>query len=110
MTENEVEIELRIVRTIPDELKGSRFSDDFIIQHRQNSFTLSFFEVVIPIVAETSREDAVEQFKQLDHIEAHCVGRITVSPNQLKRMAQAIQNNIAHYERKFGPIEDELVE
>lgn len=108
MDEDEaVEIELSIVRKIPDDLRGSRFSDDFVIQHRRNSFTMSFFEIVLPIVVESSRDETIEQYKKLEHIEALCVGRITVTPFQLKRIAEAIISNIDSYERKFGLIEDD---
>ena len=98
-------VSLSINRVIPKELKGSKFANDVVIQHAQGSFTISFFEILIPIILEKDEEKRNKIIKELKEIEAHCVARVTLSPNQLLKMLDAIQENIIRYETQFGPIE-----
>jgi hypothetical protein len=101
-----IEVQIPITRIIPEALMTSRFSDDFIIQHRKGHFTLSFFELILPIVLEDTRESTIEAYKQIEHVDSHCVMRVTVSPIQLRRIQKAINTNLETYEHKYGPIED----
>ena len=69
-----------------EELKG-RYSNLLRITHTREEFILDFVNLVPPQGAVTAR--------------------IITSPGHLKRIVQALAQNLARYEEAFGPIPEE---
>jgi hypothetical protein len=68
----------------PNEMKGGQYANNMIVAHTKEEFILDFLMVAPP-------EGAVN-------------ARIIVSPGHMKRISEAIQDNIAKYEKHFGQI------
>lgn len=73
------------VKIDDDELKG-RYSNLLRITHTQEEFVLDFINVVPP--------------------QAAVVARIATSPGHLKRIIQALADNVERYEKAFGEIRE----
>ena len=72
------------IKATDEDLKG-KYANMMQVTHTQEEFILDFFLVVPPQGALTSR--------------------VVMSPRHLKRMVQALQENVQKYEDKFGKIE-----
>lgn len=95
----------RIERQIPidwfvsQEIK-TRYANNVIIQHSNNEFVLSFFEVLPPLLI-GSHEEVQAQLAQMRSAHAECVARIVMNPQQVKNLARALQENLQKYLEQF---------
>ncbi len=69
---------------IPNELKGGVFANNMVVSHTQEEFILDFLMIAQP--------------------EGALTARVIVSPGHVKRILNALTENIKNYEEKFGPI------
>jgi len=77
-----------------------RYASNIVVQHTQDEFVLSFFEVAPPLVL--GPDD--ERLKQLRAISADCIARIVVSPRKYKEFLEAMRQNWDRYlESTAGP-------
>ena len=81
---------------IPEDLEA-HFSDSFQVTHSENEFTISFFQVQYPFI---STEDP-EAIKKIKKIPSRCVVRVVVTPNQIRKVSKALQDNLDKYEARF---------
>lgn len=77
--------ELKINIT-PEKAQGV-FANLALISHTPTEFVLDFAQIM----------PGIQQ--------ANVVSRVIVTPDQAKKLLAALQNNIAQYEKKFGPIQ-----
>lgn len=77
------------------------FSNHTLVQHDDDTFTLSFYEVKPPPLTGSAEEKkaALEKIKTLP---AYCVARIVLTPSHFKRIVNAMQQNLQRYEKKQG--------
>jgi hypothetical protein len=68
----------------PNEIKGGVYANNMIVTHTRDEFILDFLMVAPP-------EGAVN-------------ARIIVSPGHMKRIFEALKDNISKYEKNFGAI------
>ncbi|HEY4496743.1 MAG TPA: DUF3467 domain-containing protein [Candidatus Paceibacterota bacterium] len=71
------------INASPEELKG-RYSNVMQIQHTKEEFVLDFFNIL--------------------QASGALVSRVILSPGHLKRMLDALQENLKRYEENFGKI------
>jgi len=71
------------IKALDQDLKGS-YSNLMQITHTQDEFVLDYFLVLPP--------------------QGTLASRVIMSPGHLKRMVNALKDNIEKYEAKFGPI------
>jgi hypothetical protein len=69
---------------MPNELKGGVYSNNMVVNHTREEFILDFLMVAPP-------EGAVNS-------------RVIVSPGHIKRIYEALKENISKYEQSFGAI------
>jgi len=69
---------------IPNELKGGVYANSMFVTHTQEEFILDFLMIVQP--------------------EGALTARVIVSPGHVKRILNALAENINKYEEKFGTI------
>ncbi len=69
----------------PNEIKGGIYSNNMVVTHTKEEFILDFLMVAPP--------------------EAAVNARIIVSPGHMKRILQALNDNIKKYESSFGQIQ-----
>ena len=72
---------------------------NMVIQHGPGIFVLNFFEMQLPI---NIQEDVGAPPKLV----AKCVARVGVPAPSMRSFFRAIEDNIAKYERRFGPLAD----
>jgi hypothetical protein len=68
----------------PNELKGGVYANNMVIMHTRDEFILDFIMAAPP--------------------EGSVNARIIVSPGHLKKIYEALKENIAKYEKNFGMI------
>lgn len=84
----------------PDELV-SRYATNFVVQHTDNEFVLSFFEAEMPILLGTPEEN-LARLESIGAVKARCVARIVVSPNRMAELLRIIGENYNRYQSRRG--------
>jgi hypothetical protein len=79
------EIQLQI--QLDDDVANGRYVNMALVNHTETEFTLDFIYV------------------QPQQPRAKVLSRIITNPKHMKRLLLAIQENLAKYEQKFGPVE-----
>jgi uncharacterized protein DUF3467 len=98
MAENTPEVprgEVRIHWYIPDDLV-SRYATNFIVQHGEHEFILSFFDIQLPILLGPSTE-VKTQIEQLRSVRANCVGQIIIAAERMPELIRILQENLQTY-------------
>jgi hypothetical protein len=68
----------------PNEMKGGVYANNMIVTHTREEFILDFLMVIPP--------------------EGTVNARVIVSPGHMKRIFQALGDNVSKYEKTFGTI------
>jgi hypothetical protein len=71
--------------TFPDELKGGVYANNMVVSHTGEEFILDFMLVAPP--------------------EGRVTARVVVSPGHMKRIFNALQDNMSKYEKNVRRIE-----
>jgi hypothetical protein len=69
---------------MPNELKGGVYANSMVVSHTQEEFILDFLMVAQP--------------------EGALTARVIVSPGHMKRICNALAENVKKYEEQFGTI------
>ena len=69
----------------PPHLQGGVYSNNMVVAHTKEEFILDFLMVVPPTGAVTAR--------------------VIVSPGHMKRILEALKDNVSKYEKNFGAIQ-----
>lgn len=69
----------------PQELQGGVYSNNMVVSHTKEEFILDFLMVAPPAGAVTAR--------------------VIVSPGHMKRILEALRDNVSKYEKSFGSIQ-----
>ena len=69
----------------PQELHGGVYSNNMVVAHTKEEFIMDFMMIVPPVGAVASR--------------------VIISPGHMKRMINALQDNVKKYEAAFGTIQ-----
>lgn len=84
----------------------SRYATNFIVQHTEQEFYLSFFDFPPPIFL-GSEEEKLAQLEQIDSVQASAVARIVISPGRMQEFIDILQDNLRKYQDKFDVDEEE---
>ncbi len=88
---------IRIERIYPDNL-SSNFVSNLVVQHEQESFILSFFEVWPPAIVGDTDEEKQAALDAIDHVNAKCVTRLIVTPQRMREFVKIMSDNLSSYE------------
>lgn len=88
---------LEVRRVLPADLIGL-FSDQFIVSGTAHEVILSFLQTQHPLAA------SPEEFERIEAIEARCVARIIVTPEQARLIELALRQNLARRAKAKGDI------
>jgi len=80
MAEDKRDIKVRL----PDDIKGGVYANNMVIGHTSEEFILDFLMISPP--------------------EGVVTARVIVSPGHMKRIFNALQDNISKYEKTYGTI------
>jgi hypothetical protein len=79
------------------------YSDNALVSHTESEFILSFFQIEYPFPTAAGADDRTENSQPSDepkHLTARCVSRVIMSPNQMIRVVNALQGNLAKFLKK----------
>lgn len=82
--EADVADERQIPIKIPEHILRAVYANQMVVRHTREEFVLDFLNFFPP--------------------EAIVNARVIVSPGHVKRMIRALQENLARYEARFGPL------
>ncbi len=99
MLERNPEKLVKINRVYPPDLE-TRHANNIVVQHDQDNFFLSFFDVWAPVIIGTE-EEKQELIEAIDSIDARCVARIVLSSTRAKELIELLNQNIQMYESRF---------
>jgi len=83
MSEGQGPKEIKI--SFPEKVQGGVYANNMVVSHTKEEFILDFIMVAPPAGTVTSR--------------------VIVSPGHMKRILEALRENISKYERSFGTIQ-----
>ena len=83
-------VTIRVENYLPDDLL-THYSDGLTVVHTENEFVISFLQTQFPIAA------TKEELEQVEVLKRRCVARVIVSPQQMGKLIEALQEN----SRKF---------
>jgi len=81
---------------VPDDIV-SRYATNFVAQHTENEFILTFYEVHPPILLGSPDENKA-QLEALGPIPATCVAIIILSPHGMRQLVDVLQRNLADFD------------
>lgn len=78
------------------------YSDNAVVMHTDNEFILSFYlsNYGYPHDGIMDGKTGRMQFSDVRPIEARCVSRVIMSPNQMIKLVGALQDNLARHLKK----------
>jgi hypothetical protein len=71
--------------SFPQEIQGGVYANNMVVSHSKEEFILDFIMAAPPTGTVTAR--------------------VIVSPGHMKRILEALRDNISKYEKTFGPIQ-----
>lgn len=78
----------------------SRQATHLVVQHHEDTFYVSYFEIWPPILIGTP-EEIEKQLKKAKTIRAECVARITISATAMPNFIKAMETNYESYLSTF---------
>jgi hypothetical protein len=87
---------------ISDEMVA-RYANNVVVNHSETEVVISFFETLPPLLLDKSEPLP-------EHVDAHCVARIVMTPRQAMKFLGALQKNLATYVLHYGTDDSEDVE
>ena len=86
------EIKLLIEWHISEDLK-SQYATNLVVQHTDQEFIISFFEVKNPIVL-GSPDEIKSTFEKIGSVRAECISQIIVTPKRMQEFIKIMQTNL----------------
>jgi hypothetical protein len=87
-----------IERFFPEGLT-SRFVNNVVVQHQNDSFIISFFEVIPPLILGDTEEERERILNSINSVKAECVARLIVSPQKMEEIIAAMSQNLQNYQK-----------
>lgn len=78
----------------------SRYATNIVVQHTDQEFIISFFEVLPPVVL-GSPEEQKAKTEQIKSVRGECVARIIISVDRMPEFVEALQNNLEKYRSRI---------
>ncbi len=108
MTKNRAINEVRAVEVskplewqIPDDML-ILWANNFVIQHTENEFIVTFFQVAPPILIQARRED----IEAIESVPARAVARIALTPHAMAELLRVMTENYERYQKKKIAVEE----
>jgi hypothetical protein len=83
---------------IPDEII-TRYATDMVVQHSDQEFLISFWEIQRPVLLGTD-EERKAQVQMIKFIENRCVARFAITPDRMQKFLDALKENVDHYQKE----------
>ena len=70
----------------------SRYATNMVVQHSEQEFILSFFELLPPIILGTPQE--LEKLDKMTSVRAECIARVIVSADRMPKFIEVLQQTL----------------
>lgn len=70
----------------------TRYATNMVVQHSEQEFILSFFELLPPIILGTPQE--LEKLETMSSVQAECIARIIVSAGRMPKFIEVLQQTL----------------
>jgi len=70
----------------------SRYATNMVVQHSEQEFILSFFELLPPIILGSPQE--LEKLEMMSSVRAECIARVIVSTERIPKFIQVLQQTL----------------
>ena len=74
----------------------ARYAQNFVIQHSEHEFLISFFEIWPPMLL-GEPEVIAKRAEAIKSVPARCVGQIIVSAERMPDLIRVLQDNMTQY-------------
>ncbi len=78
----------------------SKYVTNMIVQHTQEAFIISFFEIAPPLVLEE------DEIPNVESVKAECIGRFIIAPGRMAAFIEVMQENLDRFNSVFGDEEE----
>lgn len=78
------------------------WANNFVIQHTENEFVLTFFQVAPPILIRPTRED----IEAIESVPAQAVARIALTPHAMAELLDVMTENYERFQKKKIAVEE----
>ncbi|MBU1751223.1 MAG: DUF3467 domain-containing protein [Chloroflexi bacterium] len=78
----------------------TRYVTNLIVQHGEQEFIVSFFEILPPAILGTPEQQEA-QLERIDDIQATCVARIVIPAEKMSIFVKALQDNLDKFLSKM---------
>jgi hypothetical protein len=78
------------------------WTNNFVIQHTENEFILTFFQVTPPILIQPTRED----IEAIESVPARAIARIALTPHAMAELLDVITENYERFQKKKITVEE----
>lgn len=85
-----IETPINIHHYIPENVLGI-YSDGAQVMHTKNEFIVTFFQIEHPVWPMTADAPTI------DSVKSRCVARIIMSPQQMLKLVQALNENLSKF-------------
>jgi len=85
-------IAIQINYKTPESLRVG-FANHLIVQHDENTFYLSFFEALPPVLVGTE-EERMQQLASLGPLPAYCVAKIAIPGDRMEKFVEVLAGNV----------------
>lgn len=83
----------------PDDMHGV-YASQFVIQHTDKEFYISFFDAPPPLIV-GSEEERKRMVDELDEVVVSCVARLVVHPERLPELIAMLQKNYDSFAKRY---------
>jgi hypothetical protein len=94
------EVTLRVNWHFPEGLQ-SRYGNNVLVQAGPSEFTISFFEMQIPILLGPPEENKAK-LKEMGSIQAECVSKVIIPPRLVKGLIDALQTELDKFSSQMS--------
>lgn len=77
----------------------SQYATNMVIQHTDQEFMISFFEIKHPIILGPD-EEVKNQYEKIGKVRAECITRIILTPDRLKDFIASMQTNYEKFQKR----------
>lgn len=91
---------VKINRVYPSDLH-SHFINNVLIQHQQDHFVVSFFEVWAPAILGISENERIKELEAINMVDAKCVARLVFTPSKMKEFLKALEENVSNFDKNY---------
>ena len=82
---------------IPEDMVAL-WANNIVVQHTENEFILTFFQVAPPILIQPTQQD----LESIESVPARAVARVVLTPEGMQQVLKVMEDNYGRFKEKKG--------